>query len=209
MESGGNFEDSITFLSCHLLGPVNHGQTWKGWERSGEKGLIISDNQAQTWLIITINDTSIGDLPLIITISDTCKNQPKRLDFDNTINLSSLIVILAINPFLSLYSQNSFIHFWPWYVRDRNISIFRNVEISYLPGRGPGVVGEEGIYGSGGVGTSGARGVCACRPHHGRSNDMRLEEFGLHLRELEVIEIGASWGVLPKYSEFSLYAASP
>jgi hypothetical protein len=32
---------------------------------------------------------------LIITISDTCKNQPKRLDFDNTINLSSLIVILA------------------------------------------------------------------------------------------------------------------
>ncbi len=78
MESGGNFEDyklvdhhSIRFLSCHLFGPVNHGQTWKGWERSGEKGLIISDNQAPTWLIITINDTSIGDLPLIITISDT------------------------------------------------------------------------------------------------------------------------------------------
>ena len=98
MESGGNFEDYkivyIRFLSCHLFGPVNHGQTWKGWERSGENGLIISDNQAQTWLIITINDTSIGDLPLIITISDTCKNQPKRLDFDNTINLSSLIVSL-------------------------------------------------------------------------------------------------------------------
>ena len=101
MESGGNFEDYklgyIRFLSCHLFGPVNHGQTWKGWERSGEKGLIISDNQAQTWLIITINDTSIGDLPLIITISDTCKNQSKRLDFDNTINLSSLIVILGGN----------------------------------------------------------------------------------------------------------------
>jgi hypothetical protein len=32
---------------------------------------------------------------LIITISDTCKNQPKRLDFDNTINLSSLIVSLV------------------------------------------------------------------------------------------------------------------
>ncbi len=99
MESGGTFEDYklayIRFLSCHLFGPVHHGQTWKGWERSGEKGLIINDNQAQTWLIITINDTSIGDLPLIITISDTCKNQPKRLDFDNTINLSSLIVILG------------------------------------------------------------------------------------------------------------------
>jgi hypothetical protein len=79
----------------------------------------------------------------------------------------------------------------------RNISIFRNVEISYLPDRGPGVEGEEGIYGSGGVGPNGARGVCACRSHHGRSNDMRLEEFGLHLRELEVIEIGARW-------EFSL-----
>ncbi len=31
--------------------------------------------------------------------SDICKNQPKRLDFDNTINLSSLIVILATSPF--------------------------------------------------------------------------------------------------------------
>jgi hypothetical protein len=92
VESGGNFEDYklayIRFVSCHLFGPVNHGQTWKGWERSGEKGLIISDNQAQTWLIITIHDTSIGDL--------TCKNQPKRLDFDNTINLSSLIVSLGL-----------------------------------------------------------------------------------------------------------------
>ena len=97
MESGGNFEDYIRFLSCHLFGPVNHGQNWKGWERSGEKGLIISDNQDETCLIITINDTSTGDLPLIITISDTCKNQPKRLDFDNTINLSSLIVILGVN----------------------------------------------------------------------------------------------------------------
>ena len=97
VESGGNFEDYVRFSSCHRFGPVNHGQYWKGWERSGEKGLIISDNQAQTCLIITINDTSTGDLPLIITISDTCKNQPKRLDFDNTINLSSLIVSLATN----------------------------------------------------------------------------------------------------------------
>jgi len=72
------------------MGPVNHGQNWKGWERSGQKGLII-----------TINKTSTGDLPLIITISDTCKNQPKTLDFDNTINLSSLIVSLVgrtLNP---------------------------------------------------------------------------------------------------------------
>jgi hypothetical protein len=46
VESGGNFEDYklayLRFLSCHLFGPVNHGQTWRGWERSGEKGLIIS-----------------------------------------------------------------------------------------------------------------------------------------------------------------------
>ena len=104
VESCGNFEDYkiayIRFLSCHLFGPVNHGQTWRGWERSGEKDLIISDNQPQTSLIITINDTSMGDLPLIITISDTCKNQPKSLDFDNTINLSSLIVSLTTCLFI-------------------------------------------------------------------------------------------------------------
>ncbi len=52
------WKSSFRFLFCHLFGPVNHGQDWKGWERSGEKGLIISDNQAQTCLIITINDTS-------------------------------------------------------------------------------------------------------------------------------------------------------
>jgi hypothetical protein len=51
----------------------------------------------QTSLIITINDTSLGYLPLIINISDTCKNQTKRFDFDYTINLSSLIVILEDN----------------------------------------------------------------------------------------------------------------
>ena len=37
VESGGNFEDYIRFLSGHVFGPVNHGQNWKGWERSGEK----------------------------------------------------------------------------------------------------------------------------------------------------------------------------
>jgi len=56
-------------------------------------------------------------------------------------------------------------------------------------------VGDEGIYGSGEVGHRGGRGVSSCRPHHGRSNDMRLEEFRLHLRELEVIEICARWGI--------------
>jgi hypothetical protein len=59
------------------------------------KRLIISDNQAETCLIVTINDASLWYLPLIINISDTCKNQPKRLDFDNAINVSSLIVILV------------------------------------------------------------------------------------------------------------------
>jgi len=44
--------------------------------------LIISDNQVETCLIITINDTSICDL----------KNQPKRLLSDNHINLSWFIV---------------------------------------------------------------------------------------------------------------------
>jgi hypothetical protein len=48
-------------------------------------------------LIITINDASIGDLPLSITISDRCKNQTKRIDFESTVNLSSLIVSLGLH----------------------------------------------------------------------------------------------------------------
>ena len=67
MESGGNFEDYklayIRFLSCHLFGPVNHGQTWKGWERSGEKGLIITDNQAFSCLIIKTFDNQTVSSP--------------------------------------------------------------------------------------------------------------------------------------------------
>jgi hypothetical protein len=80
------------------MSSVWSGESWSELERLGEtwwNDLIISDNQTETYLIITINDTSIGDLPLIITISDTCKNEPKRLDSDNTINLSSFIVSLA------------------------------------------------------------------------------------------------------------------
>ncbi len=58
-------------------------------------------------------------------------------------------------------------------------------------------MGDEGIYVSGGVGPSVARGVCVCRAHHDRSNDMCLEEFRLHLRELEVMKICARWGIFP------------
>ena len=36
------------------------------------------------------------DLALITTISDTSKNQPKRLDSDNHINLSRLVGLLAL-----------------------------------------------------------------------------------------------------------------
>jgi hypothetical protein len=61
----------------------------------------MSDNQDETCLIITINDTFLGCLPLIINISDTCKNQPKRFDFDNTINLSSFIVILDTQVYVT------------------------------------------------------------------------------------------------------------
>ncbi len=62
-------------------------------ERLGEmwwKSLIISDNQDETSLIITINYTSIGDLSLIMTIIDTGKNQTKRLDSDNIYSDSTL-----------------------------------------------------------------------------------------------------------------------
>jgi len=71
-------------------------------ERSGDLCfVIISDNHGGTCLIITINDTCTCDLPLIITISDTSKNQPKRLvDSDNQINLSILIVTLRGYPLI-------------------------------------------------------------------------------------------------------------
>ncbi len=85
------------WCALFFLSSVWSGESWADLERLGEKwwkSLIVSDNQAETCLIITINNTSLGYLPLIINISDTCKNQTKRLDFD-TINLSSLIVILG------------------------------------------------------------------------------------------------------------------
>jgi hypothetical protein len=65
VESGGNwnFEDYIRFLFCHLFGPVNHGQNRKGWERSGEKGLIITDNQAFLCLIIKTFDNQTVSSP--------------------------------------------------------------------------------------------------------------------------------------------------
>jgi hypothetical protein len=50
VESGGNFEDYNRFLSCHVLGPVNHGQNWKGWDRSGEKDSISDTCKNKTRL---------------------------------------------------------------------------------------------------------------------------------------------------------------
>ena len=61
---------------------------------------------------VTIIDTSIGDLPLIITISDTCKKQPKRLDSDNTISLSSLIVNLGRRAFSNSHIFMLYIIYW-------------------------------------------------------------------------------------------------
>ncbi len=66
------------------------GESWTDLERLGEKwwkSLIISDNQVETFLIITINDTSLGYLPLIINISDTCKNQSKTTSSETVLSL--------------------------------------------------------------------------------------------------------------------------
>ena len=90
MVSGGKKSNIIFVPSTVWSG--DHRQNWKGWERSGD----LRDNQAETCLIIKINDTCTGDLPLMITISDTSKNQPKRLDSYNQINQSRLIVSLAV-----------------------------------------------------------------------------------------------------------------
>ena len=54
---------TFSFLFCHLFGPVNHGQNRKGWERSGEKGLIITDNQVFSCLIIKTFDNQTVSSP--------------------------------------------------------------------------------------------------------------------------------------------------
>jgi hypothetical protein len=43
---------------------VSPGSVYQRLDNQARKSLIISDNQAETCLIIYINDTSIGDLPL-------------------------------------------------------------------------------------------------------------------------------------------------
>jgi hypothetical protein len=49
--------------SGHVFMGGTHGQTWTGWERSGEKGLIISDNQAFSCLIIKTFDNQTVSSP--------------------------------------------------------------------------------------------------------------------------------------------------
>jgi hypothetical protein len=100
---------------------------------------------------------------------------------------------------LGLVQRNFFCRFFSIFNSERcSVGLlFPTYRAQKLIERGRGGVGDEGIYGGGGVGPSGTRRICACSPHHGRSNDMRLEEFGLYLRELEVIEIRANWGVFP------------
>jgi hypothetical protein len=68
----------------------------------GMEQLKQCDTPPKTKRKFVQKESSIGYLPLIITISDTCKNQPKRLDSDNTINLSSLIVILVVHTIKSI-----------------------------------------------------------------------------------------------------------
>jgi hypothetical protein len=62
VDSGGNFEDYIKFLSCHVFGPVNHGQNWKGWERSGASR-DEDDFEKQMRLANESDKTTVRDPP--------------------------------------------------------------------------------------------------------------------------------------------------
>ena len=77
---------------------------------------------------------------------------------------------------------------------EKIFSIFRNVEISYLPGsgRGSGVEGDGWKYGCGGEGVGGARRVWPCRPRSPLQN-------GTFWKESD-----ASWGSRRGYSEKSV-----
>jgi hypothetical protein len=48
---------------------------------SHDNNILVYDNN------ITINDTSLGYLPLIVNTRDILKRQPARLDSDDTMNL--------------------------------------------------------------------------------------------------------------------------
>ena len=69
---------------------MNHWQSWKSCKRSG-KNLNIRWYSSFSWLDFH-NILAPTILTFIITISDTSKNQPKRLDSDNEIKVSRLIV---------------------------------------------------------------------------------------------------------------------
>ena len=56
-------QGDIRFLFCEVLGPVNRRENGKTWERSGEKGLIITDNQAFSCLIIKTFDNQTVSSP--------------------------------------------------------------------------------------------------------------------------------------------------
>ena len=47
VESGGNCENYIRFLSCQLFGQVNHGQNWKGW--TPRRGVPSKNQSKKTW----------------------------------------------------------------------------------------------------------------------------------------------------------------
>jgi hypothetical protein len=60
---------------------VNHRQNWKSWDKSGKKlhyQVIIKSS-----LALLARSMMLSPATLIITISDTSKKQPKRLDSDN------------------------------------------------------------------------------------------------------------------------------
>jgi hypothetical protein len=78
------------FILLAVSSKVNRRQNWKSWVRHGEK----LDNQAFHSLIINHFDNQTVTLPWLSRISDTSENQPKRLDSDNQINISTLICTL-------------------------------------------------------------------------------------------------------------------
>ena len=93
-----NFLKKSVFLPFWEGGDLSYRTRKSRWSRVGTSKILLDFYPVISlvrWTMVRIGkfarevvkkiDTSIEDLPLIITISDTWKNHPKRLDFDNTI----------------------------------------------------------------------------------------------------------------------------
>jgi hypothetical protein len=61
-----------------VFGPVNHGLNWKGWERSGEKVLIIKPTISVLGTLLTFTICVLGTLLTFPKVLTKIRNRKER-----------------------------------------------------------------------------------------------------------------------------------